>query len=409
MRRAQVGQMVLFVAAALLAGVSHGAKVVPVTELDALPANEDEAGLWEVAKKHEQRIVDAGEVLDDAPTQAYVKSIVVRMIDHRFASLGVEPSIIIVERPTLSAWVYPYGDIAVTTGLLSGMQNDAQLAAILGHELAHFIGRHSYRELIADKQQSIIGKGLGILATAAVASQTGQVDTSLMGGVGDLWTGLVTSGYSRDLEHVADAEGLELMAGGDFPRTEAIPAFEALRQNDLYGAVNVSAIWSSHPKLDDRIENLREDIAAEAKQKGYQPGIPPDPLGYLRGVGPAIVVNAELDLREYYFERARDELQRYLEAAPDDARAEFLVGESLRKEFPDGPDFALRDAAYQRAVAADASFAQAYRELGMAFRQEGRSDAAIAAFERYLALAPDAPDAGIVRAYTEELMQGESP
>jgi hypothetical protein len=81
-----------------------------------------------------ERVVDGGPRLpfDSPATSAYVKSIVVRMIDHQFERLGVEPSIIIVARPTLSAWVYPYGDIAVTTGLLAGMRNDAQLAAILG-------------------------------------------------------------------------------------------------------------------------------------------------------------------------------------------------------------------------------------------------------------------------------------
>ncbi|NJN51175.1 MAG: M48 family metalloprotease [Gammaproteobacteria bacterium] len=176
------------------------------------------------------------------------------------------------------------------TGLLAGMDNDSQLAAIIGHELAHFIERHSYRELIADRRQSAVGKGLGFLATALVAKQTGVIDTNLMN-AGQIWTDLVTSGYSRELEHDADAQGLELMAAGDYAQREAIAAFEALRSNDDYGVVDVAAIWSSHPKLDDRIENLQASVA-----KSGQSSRVIDPAPYRVALANAFIVNAQLDM-----------------------------------------------------------------------------------------------------------------
>jgi len=325
-----------------------------------------------------------------------------RMMGDRLDHVDVEIEIILVSEPTLSAWVYPYGDIAIHTGLLAGMENEAQLAAILGHEISHFIYRHSYRELVVDNQQSGLGKGLGLLLTAAVAAKTGTVDTGLMDSVGGLYTGLVTNGYSRKLEHVADAGGLELMAEADYDRAEAIKAFEALKQNDVYGVVNVNTLWSSHPKLEDRIENLSDDVEQERRRKDYRPGIRPDSESYYRAIAPALLYNASLDLRDRYFDRARNALQKYLAVEPS-AQAEFLVGETYRLAALEGPDFEPRLAAYRRAVELDSGYAPAYREIGMAERQRGDAPAAAGALGRYVELAPEAPDAGIVRAYMEDL------
>jgi predicted Zn-dependent protease len=399
------GTTLLLLAAMVATALPAAAeKVVPITELEKLPANADEAGLWEESRKHEARITEGGELFANAELERYLRAVVDRMLGSSLGALDVDVRFLVVQRPTLSAWVYPYGTIAVTTGLLTGMDNEAQLAAIVGHELAHFIARHSYRELIADRRQSAIGKGLGLLATAAVAAKTGTVDTSLMG-VGGIWTDLVTSGYSRELEHVADAEGLRLMRVGGYPLGESVPAFEALRENDVYGALAVMGIWSSHPKLDDRIANLERDVAEERKRIGAGPPVP-DPALYDRGVAPALLVNAQLELDARQYARARTALERFLTVHPTHAQASFLVGETLRREFPDGPDLEPRLAAYRRALANDASYAPAARELGLAERQRGEGHAAIAAFERYLALAPDAPDAGIVRGYLSELTGG---
>lgn len=381
---------------------AFAAKVVPITELEAFPENESEQSLWQMAEEHEQRLEKEQRRWRNAEVEDYVRSVVLRMMGDRLDHVQVDVEIILVSEPTLSAWVYPYGDIAVHTGLLAGMENEAQLAAILGHEISHFVHRHSYRELVVDNQQSGLGKGLGLLLTAAVAAKTGAVDTGLMDSVGGLYTGLVTNGYSRKLEHVADAGGLELMAEAGYDRAEAVTAFEALKQNDVYGVVNVNTLWSSHPKLEDRIENLRSDVEQARRGKDYRPGKVPDSASYYRAIAPALLYNASLDLRDRFFDRARNALQKYLSVEPS-AQAEFLVGETHRLAALEGPDFEPRLAAYRRAVELDSRYAPAYREIGMAERQRGGAPAAAAALQRYVELAPEAPDAGIIRAYLEDL------
>ncbi|MCZ6854007.1 MAG: M48 family metallopeptidase, partial [Gammaproteobacteria bacterium] len=359
----------LILASALLASSSFAAKVKPISELSSFPENDKEYTLWQLAGEHEARIDREQRRYKNVAVEAYVKSIVTKMIGSRLDHVNVDIEIILVQEPTLSGWVYPYGDIAIHTGLLAGMENEAQLAAILGHEISHFLHRHSYRELIVEKQQSAFGKGLGLLVSAAVAAETGAIPTNLMGGVGNFWTGLVTNGYSRKLEHAADEGGLELMADANYDRGQAILAFEALKQNDVYGAVNVSTLWSSHPTLEDRIKNLQKHIKREARRKDYQPGTVPDSNSYYEAIAPVLLFNASIDLEERHFERARVTLTKYL-SIKQDPLAEFLVGESFRKANPDGPDYSERMAAYDRAIALDAAFAPAHKERGMTMRRQ---------------------------------------
>lgn len=258
--------------------------------------------------------------------------------------------------------------------------------------------RHSYKELIADKRQSVIGKGLGLLATAAVAAETGVVDTGLMK-AGGLWADLVTSGYSRKNEHVADAEGLELVRSAGYDADEVIKAFEILRQNSEYGIVSPRLMWSSHPTLDDRLKNLNKAVKKAKRKKGYVPGEVPESDVYYQAVASAVLRTGAQDLREGYYQRARSAFTKYAQARPASGEGHYLIGESYRLDAPDGPDFAPRMTAYEAAIAADPDYAYAWKEIGMTHRQLNAVNAANSAFQRYLELNPDAADAGIIRWY----------
>ena len=200
-------------------------------------------------------------------------------------------------------------------------------------------------------------------------------------------------------------------------RDEAIPAFAALAQNEVYGAGDPRKLWSSHPKLEDRLKNLDKEIkkekrdaerAAKRKRKKddyvpYDPGVVPEAAQYYKAIAPALIANARLDIRERQFERAREALTKYLVVHPDDPEAHFLVGESYRRGAPRGPDYSQRIAAYQQALAQDSGYAQAHLELGMAYRVQRQNVEARQSFEKYLALAGDAVEAPIIRGYLETL------
>jgi len=145
-----------------------------------------------------------------------------------------------------------------------------------------------------------------------LAKETGSFDKGVMDFTGGLWENLATSGYSKKNEYVADEEGLELMARAGLPIDAAIPSFQALAENSVYGAADPRKMWSSHPKLEDRIKNLRKEIKRAKRKKGYVAATPPDPLAYYRGIAPARIMNARMNMGERQYQRARDELEKYL-------------------------------------------------------------------------------------------------
>ena len=157
----------------LIAFPAHGAKVVPAYEAETLPDKDDEVALWERASSHENRLRNAGTIFHDRHMEQYIEELAARMLGDSIDHLGIKIDFVLVEEPTLSAWAYPYGTIGLHTGLLVRMDNEAQFAAILAHEMSHFLQRHTYREMLDADRQGGLGKGLGFLASLALAKETG--------------------------------------------------------------------------------------------------------------------------------------------------------------------------------------------------------------------------------------------
>lgn len=379
------------------------AAVKTMDKIDKLPEQEDEAQLWEQATSHEERLRTIGTLVAHPDIERYLNTLADRMLGDFLDHLDIRLKFVVVEEPTLNAWAYPYGTIGIHTGLLVRMDNEAQLAAIVSHEVSHFLQRHTYREMLSRDRQGMFGKGLGLLVGAALASETGSFDPGVADFTGDLWYNLSTSGYSKKNEYVADEEGLMLMATAGLAREEAISAFETLAENEVYGAGDPRQMWSSHPRLEDRIKNLRKEIKREKRRKDYVAGTVPDAVDYYRAIASAYLVTAKLDFEEGQFGRARQGLERYQLARPDEPESYFLLGEAYRRDNPLGPDFGTAIEAYKMAIEKDERYSDAHREIGMAYRIQGNNDEARYAFEQYLRLAGDAADAGIVRGYLEGL------
>jgi tetratricopeptide (TPR) repeat protein len=184
---------------------------------------------------------------------------------------------------------------------------------------------------------------------------------------------------------------------------EALPAFEALAENAVYGAADPRKMWSSHPSLEDRIDNLEKEIRRMKRSRDFTPNDAVDSLSYYRRIAPALMINSRLDIAERQYGRAREALEKYVQVRPEEPEAYFLIGETHRRANPMGPDFDESQAAYQQALEHDPTYALALRELGMTYRQQGQDAEARDAFEAYLTHAANAPDAGIIRGYLEDL------
>lgn len=388
----------LFILALLLCFTTAvtAAKYKAVNEApDEIPETAQEQEIWAIGKAHQAQVRKTSEVVNDPQLEIYLERVAARLFGPMLDQIGMEVDVLVFNDPTVNAWVYPDGTIAVQTGLLAAMENEAQLAAILGHEISHFLNRHAYIQLVSKKKQASFGKLLGTAASLALAASTGtQADLSKIGAV---WTELVTSGYSRKLETKADAQGLELLVAAQYPPQEALPAFEALRipEDDT---ANISKVWSSHPDIDSRLKNLKKSI----KKIKSAPRTVPDSLSYFQSVASALRANVKLDMQARNYNNAERVIAKYIQAKPMDPEGHFTLGEIHRKRNPHSA-FEQRTQAYQAAIQQASDFADAYKELGMAYRQQRQNEPAAAAFNQYLSLAPNAPDAGIIKGYLQSM------
>lgn len=401
MHRLKLAGLCLALLLVLVPGAALAKKYKPINEIPGqVPETEEEEAVWQVGIAHQEEVRGSDALVNNAELEEYLEGIVARLLGDMVQTIGLEVDVLVFREPSVNAWVYPNGTVAVQTGLLAAMENEAQLAAILGHEVAHFLGRHAFIQIKSKQTQSAIGKGLGALAAIAVAAKTGTISTGLLDS-GQIWTDLVTSGYSRKLETQADEQGLGLMIAAGYPPDQALPAFEALRI-DEDDEINVRKVWSSHPDIDDRKKNLGRRIK-KAQVKDNSAGL--DAAAYLSAVRLGVLVNSQLLVAHREFEDAIASLQRFTTAVADEPTGFYLLGEAYRQRSPEG-EFEPRIAAYERALAIDPGFSAAWRELGMAYRQRDMPGAAQAAYTQYLELAPGAADAPIIGWYRDTLGAG---
>ncbi|MDK4681135.1 M48 family metallopeptidase [Kingella negevensis] len=162
----------------------------------------------------------------------------------------------VIRSDELNAWAMPGGKMVVYTGIVEKLNlSDAELAAIVGHEMTHALLEHSKKE--ANRS---IGLNLGAQIGANILTAATGIDGNLIGtGVG-LATDLgIAKPFSRSAEREADLGGLKLMAQAGYNPEAAITVWTKMNQeNDNNNAAN--AILSTHPTNNARIELIRQEL-----------------------------------------------------------------------------------------------------------------------------------------------------
>lgn len=168
------------------------------------------------------------------------------------------------------------GAIVVFERLIDRVPSDDQLAAVLGHEVAHMIARHHEDEGEAERETgvSIFSSVLGTAAAVAVGVATGSSAAgNLAGDVAGttsqvIGEGAIVKAYSRDMEYEADHVGLMLMAKAGYDPRAAIAFWD--NANAIFGEdLSGSSFLSTHPSGPERIEALHEALPfAEQYRRG---------------------------------------------------------------------------------------------------------------------------------------------
>ncbi|MBI3019231.1 MAG: M48 family metalloprotease [Deltaproteobacteria bacterium] len=180
---------------------------------------------------------------------------------------GLEYEFKVVNTPMVNAFALPGGKICITRGMLSHLKNEAQLAAVLGHEIGHVTARHTAKAMT---RQMIFG-GLVALGAYATASKYQQYGDLIMVASG-LGLNAFLAKYSRDQETQSDELGLNYMTKAGYNPQGAVEMFQLLQSLQKTEPGFLEAMFMSHPQSKDRVAHAKALIAMEyarvSKQKG---------------------------------------------------------------------------------------------------------------------------------------------
>jgi len=218
-----------------------------------------------------------------AADEAYVRAVAAGLTAH-VRRKGITYEAHVVDAPFVNAWAMPGGHVVVTTGLLAFLQSEAELASVLGHEIAHVDARHCI-----DRYEYQIALGRAGLSGA--------------GGLVDAARQMADAGYSKYQEAEADAMGLRLMIDAGYDPRAAVVVMERMAARDRpiadarpanvvseLGIATTNALGdylASHPDPEERVRRLNGRIRAERRriagrtlyvgQDGYEKRTPRDP------------------------------------------------------------------------------------------------------------------------------------
>ena len=258
-----------FLSMALLSAMLISCSQVPLTGRSQLSLVDDAALQQEAAQAYQQflsdpstRVVRSG---TDAQRVQTVGRNLANAINRYMQNNGYGDKynynyqFTLVQSPDVNAWAMPGGKVAIFTGLLPVTQNDAGLAAVMGHEIAHAIAQHAAERY---SQMTLAQAGGTVLGAAVGGSSQGT--QQILGQLYGIGGQLALLKYSRNQESEADRLGLIFMAMAGYNPDQALAFWERMaRAKEGSGAA--PEFLSSHPSDASRMNAIRK-LLPEARK-----------------------------------------------------------------------------------------------------------------------------------------------
>ena len=290
---------------------------------------------------------------------------------------------VVLNNSVPNAWALPGGKIAINRGLLTELESEAELAAVLGHEVVHAAARHTARQMSRGMLLQV-----GVLATAVAVSDS-EYGNLAVGGAG-LAAQLVTMKYGRDAELESDFYGMQYMSNAGYDPKGAISLQETfVRLSEGRRTDWLSGLFASHPPSQERVNaNIKTAAALPAGGKtgeeDYQRA-----MQKTRAAKPAY--DAYDEGRKALAEKKMDEAltlaNKALSMFPAEAHFHALRGDI--RLIADKHDMAVTN--YNRAIERRDGFFYYHLQRGLAKQELGQIDGAVIDLENSIKLLPTAP------------------
>lgn len=368
------------------AAVAQNAQLPPYTPAYE-PQTVDERGLWMQADERERLLRDSPLRIREGHLESYVRDVLCREVGAERCT-GVR--VYVMEIPAFNATMMSNGAMEVWSGLLLRARSEAELAAVLGHEFAHFELRHSLSGFKARRGSTDAMAWISVLG-GITNTNLANTQWSLLGSIYQ---------FDRGQETEADLLGLKYLATAGYPAMAASQLWQSLMAEQDASAIGrklkpnqkySAGFFDTHPTSLKRSVYLAEEAArlpagGDAKVDAYQQAIAP----YLSRFLAAQVKRNDFGGTDYILSN----LAARKGWGPDllYARAE------LYRVRGNPRDLQVASQLYRDAKAAGYVGAELDRNLGLALLRNGQADEGRQALSAYLAAQPDASDAKAIQA-----------
>jgi predicted Zn-dependent protease len=307
----------------------------------------------------------------------------------------------VVNATYVNAYAFPGGTIAATRGIMLSLDNEAELASLLGHELGHVNARHSAEQMSKGQfTQAIVG-GVSVLAGTQSAA-LGDLANQL----GQIGAGALLASYSRDNEREADALGMEYMVDAGYGSEGFVGLMDLLNNMSKHRTTTVDLLFATHPMSQERY-----NTAVQTANTKYQSALKGplhrdrymDHTAGLRAKRGAIeeIQKGEKQMAQRKYDAATGHFRRALKKAPNDYVALCMMSTSQLVQKKNA-------VARQYAEMAQKSYpkeAQAYHLSGMAKMRLKNFEGAYAEFNTYQKILPGNPNAIFFKGRCQEGMK----
>ena len=369
--------------------------MVPLIGPGYRAVDQDEKGMWQLMERVEEEVSGSNLLIKDPALTGYLGG----LIGNVGGPAAKDMRIYLARIPEFNAVMFPTGFTVIFSGLLLRMRNESQLAGVIAHESAHFLRKHQIRQWRDMRRKSdifaFLAMGAGVAGGAAGVYAGDLVQLAQLGTILSLLK------YSRTLEAEADAMGVRLLAEAGYDPMAMSETWE-----QLIGELDLSAkyrrkrrerdfsIFSTHPSPESRMADLKVS-AAEVKLPGRSYN--PHRERYLATIGGLrpTMLDDQVKLND---PGASQYVVNTLAKDGWNGLLRFYEGEIWRlRNNQKQNDEARAAQGYAAAIGYPDAPADAWRWHGVMLLKQGRAAEARAAFARYLQMAPQAPDAAIVR------------
>lgn len=218
----------------------------------------------EIGAEEHEKVMQSMALVEDQDLNAYINE-----VGQRLAAVSDRPDLTfkftIIDSPEINAFALPGGYVYINRGLLAYLNSEAELAAVLGHEIGHITARHAVQQQSRGSLAKVASGVGGIVA--AVATGSGYIGSQIMD-VGSLWAQAGLSGFGREHELEADTLGAEYLLRAGYNPQAVITVVTVLKnQEDFNTKVanqqpSYHGLFATHPRNDTRLQQAIASVGA---------------------------------------------------------------------------------------------------------------------------------------------------